>query len=91
VQARDLAVPVERDVGGRPAPEGQPLAVFLEREDPVLTVAVAEDQEGQAPALGVELRLELGGGRRLWSRDRVRDWVIVLTDLSSRSSASGLG
>src|SRR3954451_5278452 len=63
VHARDLVVPAKADVGGGAAPDGEPRRARRERDDALLPVAVAEDEERVASPFGGELLLQLGGGR----------------------------
>ena len=60
VHARDLGVPVERDVVRRPAADGHAVAL-RQRDDHLRAVAVAVEQEGVARALRLDPLAQLRG------------------------------
>ena len=62
VQARDLGVPVEAEVGRLAAPDPHRLDLGADHDQHLLALGVAVHEERPAEALGLDLRLELGGG-----------------------------
>ena len=65
VQARDLGVPLQRDVVAGAAPDRDALARRVEHEQPLGAVAVAQDEERRALALGLDALAQLGGRGRV--------------------------
>jgi hypothetical protein len=64
VQPGDLAVPAQGDVGVLVAPDRQ-VPTVLEADDPLVSVAVAVQQEGRPATRSHELLLQLGGRGRV--------------------------
>jgi hypothetical protein len=62
VEARDLLVPVEREVRRAPAPDRRPRHARLEGEDLLPALAVRVEEERMARALGLAASVGLGGG-----------------------------
>jgi hypothetical protein len=69
VQARDLGVPLQRDVVGRASADRHAFRAVLEHEQPLAAGAVAQDEKRRARALGLDALAQLGrrggmGGER---------------------------
>jgi hypothetical protein len=62
MEARDLGVPGQVEVGGRAAAHPERVGLLADDEDPLLVLRVAVDEERTALPLGLDLRLEFGRG-----------------------------
>ena len=78
VQAGDAAVPPERHVVLGTAPDRQPLHRLVELEDALGAVLVAVDEEREAAALGLQPRLQLGGGGGVGGEGRLAQGAPVV-------------
>ncbi len=61
VQGGDLLVPLDAQPGGLAAADPELGRALLDRDDPLLARAVAQDEEGPPAPFGLDLRLQLGG------------------------------
>ena len=67
MDAGDLGVELEADVGRLAPPDREPVVAPVELADQLPALGVAVDQERRAPALGLDPRLELAS-RFGWNR-----------------------
>jgi hypothetical protein len=66
VQGGDLLVPVDPQPRRLAAPNPELGSALPDHDDPLLTLAVAQNEEGPPAPFGLDLRLQLGGARLAW-------------------------